>query len=217
MPAAFELPCITASFGGERVLGPLSLTVNQGERVALVGRSGAGKSTLMGLLYEHAPDRVALIPQNLGLVQSLSVFHNVFMGRLNEHPTWYNLISLARPFRRERNAIEPLLDQLGMQEKQWAAVASVSGGQRQRTAIARAVYSRAPLLLADEPVSALDGPLAHVVMGMLQESFGTSVIALHDVELALEYSDRIVGILDGQIALDEPSARLAPTDILPLY
>lgn len=217
MQSAFELKSITASFGGERVLGPLSLSVSQGERVALVGRSGAGKSTLMKLLYEQAPNRVALIPQDLGLVQSLSVFHNVFMGRLNEHPTWYNLITLARPFRRERSEIEPLLDQLGMQEKQWAPVASVSGGQRQRTAIARAVYSRAPLLLADEPVSALDGPLAHVVMSMLKESFGTSVIALHDVELALEYTDRIIGILDGQIALDEPSARLTPTDILPLY
>ncbi|WP_404362616.1 ATP-binding cassette domain-containing protein [Marinobacter sp.] len=217
MGAAFKLQGITASFGGERVLGPLSLTVNEGERVALVGRSGAGKSTLMRLMYQRAPDRTALIPQELGLVQALSVFHNVFMGRLNEHPTWYNLVTLVKPFQRERSEIEPLLDQLAMKEKQWSPVASVSGGQRQRVAIARAVYSRAPLLLADEPVSALDGPLAHAVMAMLKDSFGTSIIALHDVELALKYSDRIVGILNGQIALDEPSSRLSPTDILPLY
>jgi phosphonate transport system ATP-binding protein len=208
---------MTASFGGERVLGPLSLSIESGERIALVGKSGAGKSTLMRLLYQEASGPVAYVPQELGLVQSLSVFHNVFMGRLNERPTWYNLATLVRPFKRDREAIEPLLGQLGIMEKRWSPVASLSGGQRQRTAIARAVYSKAPVLLADEPVSALDGPLAHVVMGILRESFGTSVIALHDVELALRYSDRIVGILDGQVALDEPSERLSETDILPLY
>ncbi|MBS3803266.1 MAG: ATP-binding cassette domain-containing protein [Oleiphilaceae bacterium] len=214
---ALQLYGITASFGGKRVLGPLSLSVEPGERIALVGKSGAGKSTLIRLLYQEALGPVAYVPQELGLVQSLSVFHNVFMGRLNERSSWYNLATLVKPFKRDRDEIEPLLGQLGIGEKQWSPVASLSGGQRQRTAIARGIYSRAPVLLADEPVSALDGPLAHVVMGLLRESFGTSVIALHDVELALRYSDRIVGILDGQVALDEPSERLSETDILPLY
>lgn len=216
MPA-LQLYGITASFGGQRVLGPLSLSVEPGERIALVGKSGAGKSTLIRLLYQEASGPIAYVPQELGLVQSLSVFHNVFMGRLNEHSNWYNLATLVKPFKRDREEIGPLLEQLGIREKQWSPVASLSGGQRQRAAIARAVYSRAPVLLADEPVSALDGPLAHVVMGLLRESFDTSVIALHDVELALKYSDRIVGILDGQVALDEPSERLSETDILPLY
>lgn len=198
-------------------MGPLSLTVNEGERVALVGRSGAGKSTLMRLLYQQTPGRVAMIPQELGLVQALSVFHNVYMGRLNEHPTWYNLMTLVRPFRRERDAILPLLRDLAIDAKQWAPVASLSGGQRQRTAIARAVYTGAPVVLADEPVSALDGPLAHVVMALLRETFPTAVIALHDIGLALRYCDRIVGIQGGQIALDAPSADLTENDIQPLY
>lgn len=139
------------------------------------------------------------------------------MGRLNQHSTWYNMITLIRPFQRERREIAPLLDQLGITEKLWAPVASLSGGQRQRAAVARAVYRNADLLLADEPVSALDGPMANIVMALLQDTFKTSVIALHDTELALRYCQRIVGIQDGQIALDEPSSRLSETDILPLY
>ena len=72
-------------------------------------------------------------------------------------------------------------------------------------------------MLFRSPVSALDGPLAHQVMALLRERFKTSVIALHDVELALEYCTRIVGIQDGQIALDESSEKLTPADIAPLY
>lgn len=214
---AISLAGLTASFGGERVLGPLSLTVKPGEHVALVGRSGAGKTTLLRLIYDQSPDRFAMVPQELGLVRALSVFHNVFMGRLDQHPTWYNLVTLVRPFRQDRDDIHPLLRQLGIDDKLWSAVASLSGGQRQRVALARAVYRNAAVLLADEPVSALDGPLAHVVMSLLTESFETSVVALHDVELALRYSTRIVGIQDGQIALDAPSVTLTESDIMPLY
>ncbi|MDX1802324.1 MAG: ATP-binding cassette domain-containing protein [Marinobacter sp.] len=214
---AIHLAGLTASFGGQRVLGPLSLTVKPGEHVALVGRSGAGKTTLLRLIYDQSPDQFAMVPQELGLVRALSVFHNVFMGRLDQHSTWYNLVTLVKPFERDREAIQPLLRQLGIEDKLWSAVASLSGGQRQRVALARAVYRNAAVLLADEPVSALDGPLAHVVMSLLTESFETSVVALHDVDLALRYSTRIVGIQDGQIALDAPSDGLSESDITPLY
>lgn len=212
-----KLSGVTASFGGERVLGPLSLDIKPGERIALVGKSGAGKSTLIRMLYQQANSQASLIPQDLGLVHALPVFHNVYMARLDQHPNWYNIITLMRPFERERADIEPLLDQLGILGKVRATVSSLSGGQRQRVAIARAIYRDATMLLADEPVSALDGPMAHVVMSLLNEAYETTVIALHDVELALRYCQRIVGIQDGQIALDEASSRLSETDILPLY
>ncbi|HTN35314.1 MAG TPA: ABC transporter, partial [Marinobacter sp.] len=80
-----------------------------------------------------------------------------------------------------------------------------------------AMYRNADLLLADEPVSALDGPLAHIIMRLLTKRFATSVIALHDVDLALAYCTRIVGIQDGQIALNEATERLAVSDIMSLY
>ena len=215
--SGFDLSGLTASFGGERVIGPLSLSVREGERVGLVGRSGAGKSTLIRLVYEQVERLAALVPQDLGLVNALPVFHNVYMGRLDAHGNWYNMVTLVRPFTRDSRDVKSLLSELGMTEKAWMPTASLSAGQRQRVAIARALYRQSGLLLADEPVSALDGPLAHQVMALLRERFKTSVIALHDVELALEYCTRIVGIQDGQIALDEPSEKLTPADIAPLY
>ncbi len=215
--SGFDLTGLTASFGGERVIGPLSLSVKDGERVGLVGRSGAGKSTLIGLIHQQVGGASSLVPQDLGLVNALPVFHNVFMGQLDAHATWYNTVTLVRPFRRDASSVRTLLNELSMPEKIWVPTASLSGGQRQRVAIARALYRQSPLLLADEPVSALDGPMAHLVMDLLNERFSTSVIALHDVELALKYCTRIIGIQDGQIALDESSDRLNPADITPLY
>ncbi len=215
--AGFDLTALTASFGGERVIGPLSLTVEAGQQVALVGKSGAGKSTLIKLIYQRVAGHAALVPQELGLVNALPVFHNIYMGRLDEHATWYNALTLIRPFRKDREEIRSLLERLDMKEKLWVPTASLSGGQRQRVAIGRAIYRNAGLLLADEPISALDGPMAHKVMTLLCERFQTSVIALHDVEMALAYCNRIIGIQDGQVALDESSKRLSANDILNLY
>jgi phosphonate transport system ATP-binding protein len=215
--AGFNVSGLTASFDGERVIGPLSLHVREGERVALVGRSGAGKSTLIGLLHQQVNRFSSLIPQNLGLVNALPVFHNVYMGRLDANATWYNILTLVRPFVKDTNEVKALLVELAISEKLWIPTASLSGGQRQRVAVARALYQNSDMLLADEPVSALDGPAAHQVMKLLNQRFLTSVIALHDVELALAYCTRIVGIQDGQIALDEPSEKLTPADIMPLY
>lgn len=215
--SGFDLTGLTASFGGERVIGPLSLSVKEGEKVGLVGRSGAGKSTLIRLIYQQVERLASLVPQDLGLVNALPVFHNVYMGRLDANATWYNVVTLMRPFAKDRSDVKNLLSELSMAEKAWIPAASLSGGQRQRIAIARALYRQSGLLLADEPVSALDGPMAHQVMGLLKERFQTSIIALHDVELALAYCTRIIGIQDGQIALDEPSENLTPADIMPLY
>ncbi|MDX1589605.1 MAG: ATP-binding cassette domain-containing protein [Oleiphilaceae bacterium] len=214
---ALALEDVSASFGKTRVLGPLSLTVRPGEQVALVGKSGAGKSTLLSLMHQQARVPVAYMPQALGLVETLSVFHNVYMGRLSQHPTWYNLLNLAWPQRKELETIEPILAWMQLSEKRRAAAGELSGGQRQRTAAARVIYQGADLLLADEPVSALDGPLAHVVMQALTRSYATAVLAMHDVELALQYTQRIVGIQHGRVVLDEPSHRLSAADLQSLY
>ena len=215
--SGFDLTGLSASFGGERVIGPLSLNVKNGDRVGLVGASGAGKSTLISLIYQQVRGDSSLVPQDLGLVSALPVFHNVFMGQLDAHSAWYNTLTLIRPLKRDASSVRNLLKELSMAEKIWVPTASLSGGQRQRVAIARAIYRQSPLLLADEPVSALDGPMAHLVMGLLRDRFNTSVIAIHDVDLALQYCTRIIGIQDGQIALDESSERLDPSDIIPLY
>ncbi|WP_372965671.1 ATP-binding cassette domain-containing protein [Marinobacter sp.] len=215
--SGFEFHGLTASFKGQRVIGPLSLRVNSGEHVALVGKSGAGKSTLIKVLYERLLQQASLVPQGLGLVNALPVFHNVFIGQLDQHPTWYNTLTLIRPFKNDKRTVKALLSELDIAEKLWVPAAALSGGQRQRVAIARALYRQAPVLLADEPISALDGPMAHLTMKLLTERFSTSIIALHDVEMALTYCDRIIGIQGGQIALDEPAKNLAASDIMSLY
>ncbi|MDO6442353.1 ATP-binding cassette domain-containing protein [Marinobacter sp. 2_MG-2023] len=215
--SGFDLSGLTASFSGKRVIGPLSLKVNPGDKIALVGKSGAGKSTLIRLIHERINRNSSLVPQDLGLVNALSVFHNVFMGQLDKHATWYSTLTLARPFAKDKAEVLSLLESLSMGDKLWTPAASLSGGQRQRVAVARALYRNAAVLLADEPVSALDGPMANSVMTHLRGRFSTSVIALHDVDLALHYCNRIVGIESGQIALDQPTENLAATDIMSLY
>ena len=206
-----------ATYGGERAVGPVTLAVAEGEQVALVGRSGAGKSTLISLLYAPQRRELALMPQEPGLVQTLSVFHNVYMGRLGAHAAWYNIANLVRPFAREVEGVRAVLDTLGMGGKLWARVGELSGGQRQRIAVARTLYQRASVLLADEPVSALDVTRAEDVMRRLTDAYATAVVALHDVELALRHCSRIVGIDGGRVALDEPARRLSARDLLPLY
>jgi len=182
-----------------------------------VGRSGAGKSTLLSLLFDPKRRDLALMPQELGLVQTLSVFHNVYMGRLAVHSTWYNIANLVRPFEREVTAVSGVLAALGMEGKIWSRVGELSGGQRQRTAVARALHQQANVLLADEPVSALDVTRADDVMGAITNAYQTAVIAMHDVELALRHCSRIVGIDHGRVALDEPAKRLNAQDLMPLY
>ncbi len=215
---ALALTNVVADYGEQRVLGPLDFALARGERVALVGKSGAGKSTLLGVMQQRWQRwGIALLPQELGLVPSLSVFHNVFIGGLARRPCWYNLANLVRPFRAEIAAIVPLLEELGIAEKCWTSAGELSGGQKQRVAAARAIHQRGELLLADEPGSALDGPLAGRVMEALTRAYPTAVLAMHDVELALRFTDRVIGIADGVIALEAPSRSLTPQDLLALY
>jgi len=208
---------VSARYEGQSPLGPFSLGVREGERIALVGASGAGKSTLLRLLFDPRRRDIALVPQMLGLVDTLSVFHNVYMGRLGVNPTWYNVANLVRPFAREQAGVVGVLDRLGLADKLWARAGELSGGQRQRVGVARALYQPANVLLADEPVSALDGPRGEAVMQALTESYATAVLAMHDVALALRYTDRVVGIQDGRIVLDEPSKQLTQGDLAMLY
>ncbi len=96
-------------------------------------------------------------------------------------------------------------------------MAELSGGQQQRVAVARALYQAAPVLLADEPVSALDGPEADRVMGLLGQYFATAVISLHDVDRALRYGQRIIAIQNGELVLDEPAHRLTVASLNEFY
>ena len=199
------------------MLHGISLRIEQGERVALVGRSGAGKSTLLNLLYRQQRRDAALVPQDLGLVRSLSVFHNVYMGRLHAHATLYNLMNLVRPMPGAMSGVRPVVERLGLADKLFAPVGELSGGQQQRTAVGRALYQGSAMFLGDEPVSAVDEHQARAVLESIVSAHGTTIIAMHDQALAVEYCERIIGLEGGRVVMDEPAAGMTAFDFDHLY
>ena len=212
-----ELAKETAGYGGRPVLHGIDLTIRTGERIAVLGRSGAGKTTLLNLLYGRLAERVALVPQGSALVKTLSVFHNVYMGRLDRHPTWYNLRTLVWPARRVVGEVAAVLDLVGLRDALFARAGELSGGQQQRASVARALYNGRPVLIGDEPVSALDRVQGADILSRLTSRHETMIVALHDIFLALGHTDRIVVLDSGRIVLDAPSRTLTAADLIPYY
>lgn len=203
---------------GDRVVLPrLSLTLRAGERIALLGASGAGKSTLLAALRRRLANEAAWCPQSHGLVPQLAVYHNVYMGRLERHSALTNLWNLLRPRRRAWAEIDALCRELGLEGLLQRPVGQLSGGQRQRVAIARALYQRRALFLGDEPLASVDPHQALRLLALIDASHTTSVIALHQRELALSHFDRVWGLRDGRLVLDAPADELTLADLDRLY
>ncbi len=215
--AAVVLESATAGYAGVPVLHDIDLVIEEGERVAIMGRSGAGKSTLLNMIYQRYAESIALIPQASALVGNLSVFHNVYMGQLDRHSTLANLRNLAWPRQRDVAAVGAVLERVGLTDKMFAKAGELSGGQQQRTSVARAMFNGRPIVVGDEPVSALDRVQAADVLGTLCSTHQTRIFALHDIRLALDHTDRIVLIERGRILLDQPTATLTPAAILAYY
>ncbi len=212
-----QLQSETASYHGVKTLHDIDLQVSKGEKLALVGQSGSGKSTLIKLIYEHYPVNTALVPQDYGLVNNLSVYHNVYIGCLEQHSTFYNLINLIRPKADQVEMVRTILTGLQLEEYLFRPVGRLSGGQKQRVAVARSLFQKGLLLLADEPVSSVDEQQSKVVLKQMLSGFSTVVLALHDIQLALAFCDRIIGLEKGRIVLDSPAEALTEKDLLSLY
>lgn len=217
MSSLFTLSHCDLAYRQNPVLRDLNLTINAGEKVAVVGRSGAGKSTLLQHLYRQQREHCALCPQSHGLVAPLSVFHNVFMGRLHRHSTAYNLLNLVYPCAAPRAEIRALLDELELDVTLSKPVQSLSGGQQQRVALARCLYQGARIFIGDEPVSSLDPYQAGRSLELLSRHFSTLVIALHNIEQALTHFARIIALGDGGILLDKATAELSPAELSLVY
>ena len=212
-----ELREESAGYKDTTILRGLNLTIKPGERIALVGESGAGKSTLLHLLYNRLGSRAALMPQDSALVQALSVFHNVNMGRLHERSVWRNLRNLIFPVPSDVDEVRAVLARLRLGDKIFSNVGQLSGGQYQRTALARALYHPGQVIVADEPVSSVDEHQAREILATMNNEKETVLLAMHDRELAIEFADRIVGLRDGRIVLDQSSRSMKPNDLNDLY
>jgi len=165
---AFYLQNESISYLETVILDSLSLEIKKGEKVALLGKSGSGKSTLIKRLYELKKDKSSYIPQELGLVNNLSVFHNVYLARLDDYSTFYNIRNLIKPASKEVEAIKNILKDFDLEDKIFIKNHDLSGGQKQRTAIARSIFNQKNILLADEPISALDEYLSSKVLQVLK-------------------------------------------------
>ena len=160
-----------------------------------------------------------MIFQEFNLVNNLSAINNVLTGLLNSSSKFFSMFYL---FTKEQK-LEALksLETVGLLEKAYSRVDELSGGQRQRVGIARAIIKRPKLLLADEPVASLDPKAADLIMSLLKKinkDFNITVVCnLHQVDLASKYSDRIVGLLDGEIMFDKTASNINKLSIGEIY
>lgn len=204
-------------YAGQTVLQDVDITVKQGEKIALLGESGGGKTTLLRHLRGMRPAEVAWCPQQPGLVPSLSVYHNLYMGLLDQHAWYYNLLNLVYPLAGACRQIEPLAETLGLSGVLYMPAGEVSGGQQTRINLGRALIQRRAVFLGDEPVSAVDETQADQLLGLICASHSTVIVALHDIELALRHCSRVIGLRDGRIALDRETNLLTSNELLDLY
>jgi phosphonate transport system ATP-binding protein len=225
-------------------LSNVTLSVGQGEQVALIGPSGAGKTTLLHTLAgAHRPDagtydafginpwalasaqrhamraKLFLAPQTPPLPPRQRVITAVLAGRLPQWSLWQALASLIRPA--DPQAAFDALARFNLQDKLYMRVDRLSGGERQRCGMARLLVSQAQAFLVDEPLSALDPTLAQQTLGVLQQEAAaraaTLVCSLHQVELALAHFPRIVGLRAGRVVFDAPRAAVTDAMIAALY
>ena len=210
------------------VLRKITLSIDNGVNYAIVGQSGSGKSTLLKLMngmmrpskgqvkinyqtpdihdkkFKHVMSKIGYIPQSLGLIKNLTVIDNVLIGAL---PRIGKFKSFFKMFpENEIKEAEKILKLVGLEDKLERKAYMLSGGEKRRVAIARALVQKPELLLADEIVSELDHVTAREIMNLVadaQRTFNlTSVMVHHNMQLALEYANRVAVIKEGQKILE---------------
>ena len=216
-------------------LDDVDLTIQDGEFVAIIGRSGAGKSTLLrsvnrmhqitsGTLTVNGTDvstlsgkslrrfrrGIGMVFQSFNLVTRTTVIKNVLSACVPDMPFWRVLLGTFRKADKLK-ALE-CLEKVGILDKAYMRADQLSGGQQQRVALARTLAQDPGIILADEPVAALDPVTARQVMQdfvrVNREMGITILLNIHHVELALEYADRVIGIQAGKIVYDGPSSQV---------
>lgn len=242
---AIEFADVRKEFGRDQVaLDEVSATVRAGEISVLLGRSGSGKSTLLrhvnglhrptsgrvsvlgtevatagGAELRRLRRRVGFVFQQFHLVGALSVLENACTGALGalRGPR----LGLPTYPKRVRWAGLEQLERVGLRDQAFQRADTLSGGQQQRAAVARALIQRPDVLLADEPVASLDPESAAQVMRLIsdiaREDGLTVLCSLHQVDLALSWADRVIGLRDGSVVLDTPVDGLGREEAMAVY
>jgi len=217
---------------GFQGLHPTTLTINPGEFTVILGPSGAGKSTLLRLLNgletpssgeifiadrqltranrRRIRAKVGMVFQQFNLVSRLNVMTNVLTGRLY-HRSWWESLFYLFP-QKDYEIAHWALARVDLTEKAWNRASKLSGGQQQRVAIARVLAQQPKVILADEPVASLDPKASEEIMELLRqicEKDGVAVVAsLHQVGLAMQFAERIIGINAGRVVFDGTACEL---------
>ena len=220
-----ELDGLTRHFGERTVLRDVSLTLKQGQTLAVLGRNGAGKSTLLRILAtllrphagsaklfgESLPRESWKVRGRLGLLGHEPLLYRDLSGR-------ENLIYHARLHRVTLDRVEQVLTQVGMHERADDPVRSLSRGMVQRLTVARAVLHRPELLLLDEPRSNLDPAASELVEPLIGRASGTTrVLTSHDPQAALAEADIVLALHGGRGAYIGPPAGLDASTLKELY
>tara|TARA_S200000501_G_scaffold220307_1_gene206702 strand:+ start:5213 stop:5878 length:666 start_codon:yes stop_codon:yes gene_type:complete len=213
----FKLNNLNVSYHSVNALKNINIEINKGEKIAFIGPSGGGKTTLLKSLFNQIPNECSFIHQDFGLIEQLSVYNNVYIGKLDQHSNWENFKNLLSPNKNCLKMIIPILEKIGISEKLYNKVGELSGGQKQRTAIARSLYQNKSIILADEPVSSVDPHKAEKLLKQIIQSADTVIFSLHNIELAKKYSNRLIGIFNGCIQFDKSINKLTEQDLLRLY
>jgi phosphonate transport system ATP-binding protein len=237
-----EIRGLQKDYGSTVALRGIDLHIGRGQFVVLLGPSGAGKSTLLrcvnGLVVptsgeviiegvplwtlprlEEVRKRVGMVFQQFNLVKRLTVLENVLCGCLAHNPAWPSCMKLFPPDEIEFGM--QCLERVGLAEKAHQRADRLSGGQQQRVGIARALAQRPDIILADEPVASLDPRSAERVMDILREIHLqdgiTLIVSLHNITLARQYAQRIVGIHNGCVVIDRSRLALTDQDVERIY
>lgn len=231
--------------GSVTALDHVSITVPTGQLLVIIGLSGAGKSTLLRHLNGlHLPTEgsvevlgqdvpaltrpelrnlrrdIGFVFQQFNIVGRVTCIENVLSGALGRiRGPRVGAIMYPKSLRVE--AFEQL-DRVGLADRAWQRTDTLSGGQQQRVAIARSLMQKPKLVLADEPVASLDPEISGQVMDLLVhcciEDNITVICSLHQVELALGWTDRLIGLRDGKVVMDTPvDDSLNQDDVMNVY
>lgn len=243
---AVTIADLSKAFKGAPALQGVSLTVHQGEMIALVGASGSGKSTLLrtinglqlaesgeikifdtslqndGRLHSkarHLRAQVGFIFQQFNLVNRLSVLENVLIGNLSQTSSFRSAFRLFT--KAEKVRALAALDRVGILAQAYKRAALLSGGQQQRVAIARCLMQGAQIILADEPIASLDPESARRVMALLtdlnQERGLTVIVSLHQVQMVRLYCERAIALREGIVLFDGLTTNLDDDRLNSIY